>query len=153
MSVNLFFYFLSSFLIEEATFSDSVLMPSENKLSSINLPVDTSKIDSIDILIGVRREQFPVFEGGEIGLRKFIADNLRYPDQNCVEGTIYVGFIIDVDGQVKNIEVKRGFRGLPAYNAEAIRLVKLTNGKWKPSTIEGKPVETNYTVPIKFKLN
>ena len=84
---------------------------------------------------------------------KFISDNLRYPDQNCVVGTVYVGFIIDTDGNVKNVEIKRGLKGLPQYDEEAVRVIKLTNGKWKPGLLKGKPVETRYTMPIKFKLD
>ena len=106
-----------------------------------------------EVLIGIRVEQHPEFEGGFTALYKFISDNLRYPDQNCVVGTVYVGFIIDTDGNVKNVEVKRGLKGLPQYDEEAVRVIKLTNGKWKPGLLKGKPVETRYTMPIKFKLD
>ena len=105
-----------------------------------------------EVLIGIRVEQHPEFEGGFTALYKFISDNLRYPDQNCVVGTVYVGFIIDTDGNEKNVEIKRGLKGLPQYDEEAVRLVKLTSGKWKPGLIKGKSIETRYTLPIKFKL-
>ena len=106
-----------------------------------------------EVFIGIIVQQQPEFEGGFTALYKFISDNLRYPDQNCVVGTVYVGFIIDTDGNVKNVEVKRGLKGLPQYDEEAVRVIKLTNGKWKPGLLKGKPVETRYTMPIKFKLD
>ena len=91
-----------------------------------------------EVFIGIIIEQQPEFEGGFTALYKFISDNLKCPDQNCVTGTVYVGFIIDSVGNVKNVEVKRGLKGLPQYDEEAVRLVKLTSGKWKPSLLKGK---------------
>jgi hypothetical protein len=118
-----------------------------------HISIDTVKpIIHEEVFIGMIGETQPEFEGGMLALYKFIAENLRYPDQNCVEGTIYVGFIVDTNGNLKNLEVKRGFKSLPQYNEEAIRVIKLTSGKWRAGLNKGKPVETRYTLPIKFKL-
>ena len=118
-------------------------------------PTDTLKtsIHEEDTLIGIIIEPQPEFEGGFQALYKFISENIRYPDQNCVAGTVYVGFTVDKDGNLKNVEVKRGLKGLPQYDGEAVRVIKLTSGKWKPGLQNGKPVETRFTLPIKFKLD
>ena len=47
---------------------------------------------------GIIVEQFPVFPGGELALRKYIADNIHYPDDpdcDCedIEGVVYVDFL------------------------------------------------------------
>jgi TonB family protein len=118
------------------------------------IPIDIIKPSlHEEIFIGIILEPQPEFEGGFVALHKFISENIRYPDQNCVTGTVYVGFIVDTDGNLKNVEVKRGFKGLPQYNEEAVRVIKLTNGKWKPGVKKEKPVETRFTLPIKFMLD
>jgi TonB family protein len=118
------------------------------------IPIDTIK-PSIheEVFIGIILEPQPEFEGGFVALYKFISENLRYPDQNCVAGTVYVGFIVDTDGNLKNIEVKRGLANLPQYGEEAVRVIKLTSGKWKSGLKKEPPVETRFTLPIRFKLD
>lgn len=122
---------------------------SQSPLINAVVPKVVNVDDSfMDIVIDTQ----PEFIGGQLALYKFISENLNYPDQNCVEGKVFVGFTIDSTGNIKNIEIKRGFKGLPKYNEEAIRVVKLTSGKWKPATRLGKPIEVQYILLIRFKL-
>ena len=101
-------------------------------------------VNDDDSFMGIVIDTQPEFIGGQLALYKFISENLNYPDQNCVEGKVFIGFTVDTIGNLRNIEVKRGFKGLPKYNEEAIRVVKLTSGKWKPATRLGKPIELQY---------
>ena len=55
-------------------------------------------VNNNDSLIGIIIDIHPKFIGGQLALNKFISKNLNYPDQNCVEGTVFVGFIIDTTG-------------------------------------------------------
>lgn len=100
--------------------------------------------------IFVDPDAIPVFkEGGDVGLVKFINENLRYPTTGeCVEGKVYVGFIVDTIGNVKEIEIKRGIS--PASDKEAIRVVEML--KFIPGTRMGKPIEMKMVIPIRFKL-
>lgn len=95
-------------------------------------------------------EVYPEFPGGEVALYKFISDNLLYPDSNKkVQGTVRVQFIIEEDGSISNVIVKRPFGyGL---DEEAIRLVK-SMPKWKPGSMNGKTVRMKYQIPIKLIL-
>lgn len=97
-------------------------------------------------------ENMPEFPGGELALRKYIAENVRYPEmakENDIQGTVYVRFVVDTDGSVKNVEVIRGVD--PLLDKEAIRVIQ-SLPKWKPGKQRGKAVKVSHSVPIKFAL-
>ncbi len=94
-------------------------------------------------------EDMPVFPGGEVALRKYIAENLRYPEnvEPRVSPTVYVRFVIDENGKVTNPELLRGV-GEP-FDTEALRVVS-KQPLWKPGRQRGKPVKVSHSVPVKF---
>jgi TonB family protein len=95
----------------------------------------------------------PEFKEGQRALFGFINTNLVYPQaarDAKKEGTVYVGFFVETDGTVTNINVKRGID--KECDEAAIELIKKTSGNWKPALSSGKPVRSPYTLPIKFKL-
>ncbi len=98
-------------------------------------------------------EQMPEFPGGEVALRKFIAENLQYPKitQECdISGKVYVRFVVTKIGEVANIQIVRGVDEL--LDMEAIRVIS-TLPNFKPGMQNGKPVNVWYTVPVDFQLN
>lgn len=99
-------------------------------------------------------EKMPTFNGNNKLLKKFITNNLRYPDKarkSGTEGTVYIEFVIDIDGSVIDIKVLRGVS--PEFDNEAIRLIKLTNKMWTPGKQQGKKVKVRKVLPIKFTLS
>lgn len=92
----------------------------------------------------------PTFKvGGEIGLKKFIQENLSYPKTGeCVTGKVYVGFTVDKLGNVKDIEIKKGIT--TSTDEEAIRVVKLLT--FVPGTRFGQPIEMKMVLPISFTI-
>jgi TonB family protein len=116
-------------------------------------PPPPPEIDSTPYFLGVIAEQTAEFIGGQKALFDFLKENIRYPkvenrDSITTTTTVYVGFTVDMDGSLTNIAVKRG--KYPAFNAEAIRVVQLMNGKWKARKLNGKFVKTDFTMPIQF---
>ena len=103
-----------------------------------------------EIIFGIIIEQQPEFIGGQKAMFKFLADNICYPNDTCTEGTVYVRFVVNIDGTFTNVEVKRGFA--KSFDEEALRVVKLMSGKWKGGYQGGKPAKVTYILPIKFKL-
>ena len=98
-------------------------------------------------------ENMPEFPGGDLALRKHIADNVKYPEiakENGLSGKVFVQFVINQRGEVENVKIARGVD--PALDKEAIRVVQGLP-KWKPGSQRGKPVRVSYTVPINFQLN
>ena len=97
-------------------------------------------------------EEMPEYPGGEMALRNFIAQNVKYPEQAAkkgIKGKVYVTFVVGTDGNVKSAKIARGVD--PLLDAEALRVVSNLNG-WKPGKQKGVPVNVSYTVPINFAL-
>jgi protein TonB len=98
-------------------------------------------------------ENMPEFPGGDVALRTYIAQNVKYPEiakENGLSGKVFVQFVINQKGEVQDVKIARGVD--PALDKEAIRVVQGLP-KWKPGSQRGKPVKVSYTVPINFQLN
>lgn len=98
-------------------------------------------------------EQMPEFNGGMAELMAYIGKNTNYPSQARrmgVEGTVYVQFVIEVDGSVSTVEIVRGIGA--GCDEEATRIIK-NMPKWKPGKQNGDPVKVRFVLPIKFRLN
>jgi TonB family protein len=92
----------------------------------------------------------PVFKGGNDALNNFITDKIIYPEfssQNCISAIIQVSFLIDKSGKVTDAKVQQG-PGID-LDEEAVRVVKLTSGKWVvPANYSGG---VRLVLPIRFK--
>ena len=98
-------------------------------------------------------EQAPAFPGGPQAMRKFIKENLQYPQiakENGIQGRVILQFVVDETGQVTDPKVVRSID--PSLDAEAIRLVN-SMPRWTPGMQDGKAVSVRYTVPVAFSLN
>jgi protein TonB len=99
-------------------------------------------------------EDMPTFNGGDPALefRKYIAQNLRYPDiaaENGISGRVIVQFAVNNVGKVVDAVVVAGVD--PALDKEAIRVV-MSSPAWTPGKQRGKPVKVLFTFPINFVL-
>ena len=97
-------------------------------------------------------EEMPEFPEGQLGLRKFIAQTIKYPvaaQENGIQGKVFVNFVVGKDGSVKNAKIFRGVD--PSLDKEALRVVN-SLPKWKPGKQKGEEVAVSYTVPINFVL-
>lgn len=132
----------------EALEDDVVEIPMEDTITE----EEVGEIE--EDLVGLIQEQPPAFPGGETALRKYIAENIQYPQvSGCVniEGTVYVSFVVDTDGNTTNVKILRGLH--PLFDAEAVRVIKSIPQKWKPAKKHGgKIVNCSYVVPVKFVL-
>ncbi len=97
-------------------------------------------------------EQMPDFPGGESAMFKYMNNNLRYPDaalDHDVEGKVYVQFVVQASGKLKEVKVLRGL-GL-GCDEEAVRIVK-SMPRWNPGIQFGDKVPVRYTIPVIFKI-
>lgn len=88
------------------------------------------------------------FNGGQQALESFLKTHIVYPafsSRNCIGATIKVSFRVDKNGRVSN--VKTGNEIGIDLDDEAVRVVKLTSGKW---TIPAGREAVNYLLPISF---
>jgi len=94
----------------------------------------------------------PQFTGGYEALKKFKAENVKYPQElkNLgVEGMVNVRFIVEKDGSVSDVRIIMG--ASPALDAEAIRVTKMMPS-WQPGKEKGKPVKFLYMTGYEFLL-
>lgn len=116
-------------------------------------------------------EQMPIFPGVNCGeIRKFherkacgdqamlnyIYTHIRYPKKardRGVQGIAVVSFVIEQNGVITNIKVVRdpGF-GTGEASAKVVRYMKADNIRFEPGLQKGKPVRTQFLLPVKFKL-
>nr|WP_321358366.1 energy transducer TonB [uncultured Draconibacterium sp.] len=97
-------------------------------------------------------EDMPEFPGGDLALRKYIANAIKYPviaQENGIQGKVYVTFVVSKTGKVTDAKIARGVD--PSLDKEALRVVNALPA-WKPGKQRGKPVNVSYTVPINFVL-
>lgn len=97
-------------------------------------------------------EQMPEFPGGMEALVKYMAENMKYPEdakKQLVEGRVLVQFIVETDGSVSNTEVLK--RVFPSLDAEAVRVIS-GMPKWIPGKQNGKVVRVKYTIPVSFRF-
>ena len=95
------------------------------------------------------------FPGGVVALKKYMAENLRYPQmavENELQGKCYLQFIVTETGEITNIKVKKGVPNCPECDKDSIRLVK-SMPKWIPGKKKGKAVDSTFTLPVTFRLN
>ena len=100
----------------------------------------------------VPKEELPVYPGGETALYAFISKETKYPEEareQGITGKVFVQFIVEKDGSVDSVWVKRSAH--PLLDAEAMRVVQLVDG-WKPATQNDKPVRVQYMLPISFTM-
>jgi len=113
---------------------------------------DSEEIDEEEVFYIV--EDMPTFNGGDPAteFRKYIAQNLRYPEiaaENGISGRVIVQFAVDRVGNVVDAVVVRSVD--PALDKEAVRVV-MSSPKWVPGKQRGKAVKVLFTFPINFVL-
>ena len=101
-------------------------------------------------------ETMPEYPGGIDGLRTFMQDNLTVPEKykdmkTKAEYRIFVQFVVAEDGSITNVELKKPEPSKKDLNDEAVRVVKAMP-KWKPGTVDGKPVRVRYVLPVTYRL-
>lgn len=91
----------------------------------------------------------PVFKGKN--LTTFIYNVLIYPEysrDNCLQGTVHVSFKLNKQGRIYQSEVQKGFG--TDLDHEALRVVRLTSGKWTVPADHDTLV--SMVLPVNFTL-
>ena len=94
-------------------------------------------------------DEIPKFPGR---VTQYLIDNIHYPDDafnKKIEGKVFTKFVISSTGEVTDVEVVKGLH--PSLDAEAIRVLSAMP-KWRPGTLQGKPVDVQLSLPISFSL-
>ena len=99
----------------------------------------------------------PMFEGDMsfVKLNKWVERHLRYPrdaKKAKIQGRVIVGFTITKEGSLTNVKILKGCH--PLLDAEAVRVIETTAGKWSCGYMPGtdEPVDAALTYPIVFQM-
>ena len=131
----------------------------DQKLKVVNFaPAGNNNYDAIVKRISSKEEKFTIVEerpapvNGLKHLFSFIQNEVKYPEEakeKSIEGKVFVEFVVNEDGTVSNVYVKKGIGG--GCDEEAQRVVALSP-KWIPGKINNQPVKVKMILPISFKL-
>lgn len=93
----------------------------------------------------------PTYRGGNTAMKKFIAENLKYPKdalESKVEGSVDLTYVVDGLGKVINAEIKKGIGH--GCDQEALRLVKSL--VFEKAINRGFKTTSKRNIKINFKL-
>lgn len=104
-----------------------------------------------------RAEVDPAFSGGMDEMRKYLKDNLKYPDaakEKGFEGTVFVDFVVDEKGRVREVIASDVVGEDVDYSLkeESVRVVAAMP-LWRPGSQHGKAVDASFSIPITFEIN
>ncbi|MEO0897362.1 MAG: energy transducer TonB [Bacteroidota bacterium] len=126
---------------------------------------ETSDLESMNFRDSVRRRDIdefsepfteadvmPEFPGGEPALYRFLSGQIRYPEdalRNKVEGKVFVRFVIQADGSLKDLKIVKGIGH--GCDEEALRVIRLMPA-WIPGEIAGQKVPVYSSLAVNFKF-
>lgn len=113
-------------------------------------PVVEKKPEVIETFV----EEEAEYPGGISEMMKFLSKNMKYPEmavQAGIEGKATAQFVVEKDGSIGNVSIKKGVPGCGECDKEAMRVIKAMP-KWKPAKNGGKIVRSYYSIPVSFKL-
>ena len=95
-------------------------------------------------------DQSAKFQDGYNSIIKFVQENIKFPaeaKENNVHGKLMLSVVVEKDGSLSNITVKKGLGyGL---DEEIVRIIKMMP-KWQPAQHKGKTVRQLQTILIPF---
>jgi TonB family protein len=94
-------------------------------------------------------EDLARFPGGKPALKRYLEDNIRYPDDaRKGKAEVLVQFTIKANGSVDDVRIPKA--GIKEMDKEAVRLIA-EMPDWIPGKQRGKPVSSTYIVSVVFE--
>jgi TonB family protein len=143
-------------ILVNGTGTVSTPAPERSEISVIEI-ADSIVVTSYAIRIGKDTvyalvENPAEYNGGLQKLANDLGRLLVYPKdarKKGIEGKVFIAFIVDEKGNVREAEVLRGIGN--SCDAAALKAVNELN-KWNPGRYKGKAVKTRFVLPVSFKL-
>lgn len=86
---------------------------------------------------------------GKAGLFAFIAQNIKHQEGFVITGTVYICFVVEIDGTLTNKKILKGITEV--INKEALSIIDKMP-KWMPGFCEGKKVPVQMVIPIRYAV-
>jgi len=121
----------------------------------------------------VETDTRPDLYGGMYTFSKYIGQHLTLPEIRNRKITVFVGFVVENDGQLTDVKfihlsaeklydiasdssnADLSFIEAPVYESlkqQSVQIISDFKGKWIPATISGIPVRCQYNYPIMINL-
>ena len=114
----------------------------------VEIPKPRENKDSLFLKVEIESK----YPGGPGAWERFLRKSLRYPQEaqdNEIQGTVMVQFIVDADGNVTSVEAISGPNEL---RDEAIRVIR-KSGQWEPAIQSHRKVKSYKKQPITFAMS
>lgn len=114
----------------------------------VDLPPAEPKKEQVYKFVSI----MPKYALGEEGLAEYLSQHIKYPRsafESGIEGTVYVEFVIEKDGEVTGVTIARSVH--PLLDNEAARVVA-DMPNWIPGEQNNQKVRVSFVLPIRFKL-
>ncbi|MFM9006774.1 MAG: energy transducer TonB, partial [Flavobacteriales bacterium] len=99
--------------------------------------------------------EMPVFPGAESHLLAYLIAAIEYPyeeKQTKIQGTVYVGFVVEKDGTISNVKLQRGLAEAPGFGAAAVNAIRSLKKFDAPAKErDGRPSRLSMTIPVAVK--
>jgi TonB family protein len=136
-------------IVDEVEDSDNNFVMREPDIVQESTPQLIQEVQIYEVV-----DETAQYPGGQEALKKYIKDNLKFPQTAIdmgIEGKCYLKFIVSQSGNISNVKVVRGVTDCPECDREAIRVVK-SMPNFIPGKVNGKAVHSTFTLPVPFKL-
>lgn len=93
------------------------------------------------------------FPNGQDSLMMYLVKSIKYPQEEEYQGSIYITFIVDSTGKIRNTCIYKRFRNdyLTKIERECLRVIE-EMPNWKPAEMNGQKVYSREILPIKLGL-
>lgn len=123
----------------------------EDKLIRIEKATDDEIEDNTGEIVWRSDDKPAEYPGGMDALLQYITKNQKYSDEALnkkIQGAVKINFIVNENGIVINPVIIEGIH--PDLDSNALEIVKSL--KFNPAIHKGHPIETNWTIPIRYRL-
>lgn len=131
------------------------------------LPIEP-EVEDKDYVIVEEMPRFPACENNDIttiekykcakqALMEYVYKTIRYPSSardNGIEGMVVIQFVIDHNGAITKLEIKRDIGGGCGAEVERVMKTMVSDvGLWIPGRQQGRKVNVMFTLPVRFRLD
>lgn len=131
-------------------FSIGIKLSGQDKAPSDN--IETSDCLAHDTIVQVFVEKSAQFQDGDLlKFRSYVMSNIRYPIEaisNGYAGKTYIQFVVDWDGQVKDVTVFKS-SGYKSLDYEGVRVIK-RSPLWTSAKNNNICVPQQFVLPVTF---
>ena len=150
-------FYLDLGMMETAPYQITVKDSKDRSNKVVLVMTLASSLDTVareDTNVYLKPDQMPVYNGhGTLAdFRDDVMKNISYPPEakeKQIDGVVYVKFVVNEAGVIEDKEIMKGAH--PLLDQAALEGLEGLPG-WHPGMVEGKPVKTQFTIPILFRL-